>query len=202
LKVFSCAAENLQDFTLSQQEGQCEISHQEQDKLSATKIWQPPPPDLIKVNWDAATNIKEGCIGIGIVARDCGGHVLGAKSMYFPMVVDAKTAEAMAAIHAVLFRKDAGFLDVIFERDALQVVQEMNSKPPYASRIGHYVESFQHERVGLRYSTFAHAYRETNGIAHALVRHAISCKIDNAWLEDTPPFILAIVTRELVVPRP
>lgn len=132
-KVFSCVAENLQDFTLCQQEGQCGISHQEQDRLSATKVWQPPPPNLIKVNWNAATNIKEGCIGIGIVARDCGGHVLGGKCMYFPMAVEAKIAEAMAAIHAVLFCKEVGFLDVIFESDALQVIREINSKPPYAS---------------------------------------------------------------------
>jgi hypothetical protein len=122
--------------------------------------------------------------------------------MYFLMAVDAKIAEAMAAIHAVLFCKKVGFLDMIFEGNALQVVREMNSKPPYASRIGHYVESFQLEHVGLRYSTFAHAYQEANGVAHALARHAISCKIDNVWLDDTPPFILAIVTRELVVPRP
>jgi ribonuclease HI len=127
---------------------------------------------------------------------------LGAKSKCFSLAVDAKIAEAMAAIYAVLFCKEVGFLDVIFEGDALQVVREMNSKPPYASRIGHYVESFQQERVGLRYSTFAHAYREANGVAHALARYAISCKIDNVWLEDIPPFILAIVTRELVVPRP
>jgi hypothetical protein len=52
------------------------------------------------------------------------------------------------------------------------------------------------------YVTFAHAFREANGVAHALARHAISLKIDNVWSEDIPPFILASVTRELVVPRP
>jgi hypothetical protein len=62
--------------------------------------------------------------------------------MYCPMAADAKIAEAMAAIHAALYCKEVGFLDMIFEGDALQVVREMNSKPPYASRIGHYVESF------------------------------------------------------------
>jgi len=121
-KVFSCAVENLQEFTLCQHERQLGISIQEEVRPSATKVWQPPPLDLIKVNWDAVTNIKNGCVGIGIVARDCGGHFLGAKSMYFPMAVDVKTIEAMAAIHAVLFCRKVGFLDVIFEGDALQVV--------------------------------------------------------------------------------
>lgn len=29
-------------------------------------IWQPPPNEAIKINWDGSINSKEGCIGLGI----------------------------------------------------------------------------------------------------------------------------------------
>lgn len=49
--------------------------------------------------------------------------------MYSSVAANAKVAKAMSAIHAVLFSKEVGFLDIIFEGDALQVVREMNSNP-------------------------------------------------------------------------
>jgi hypothetical protein len=61
------------------------------DDLSSVKImqttprpqtgWCPPPNGLIKVNWDASVNITNECIGIGVVARDIYGNVLGTKSL-------------------------------------------------------------------------------------------------------------------------
>ncbi|XP_062158594.1 uncharacterized protein LOC133866044 [Alnus glutinosa] len=43
--------------------------------------WQPPPPGVIKVNWDAALNLSAGWVGLGVVARDYMGKCLGARSL-------------------------------------------------------------------------------------------------------------------------
>jgi hypothetical protein len=40
-------------------------------------IWKPPLNGLIKVNWDASINRKDGCIGFRIIARDCLGFFWG-----------------------------------------------------------------------------------------------------------------------------
>jgi ribonuclease HI len=68
---------------------------------------------------------------MGVVARDCRGEILGAQCGFKSIVVDAKTAEAMAALWAVLFIKAEGFLDAIFEGDSAQVVAEISYSPPY-----------------------------------------------------------------------
>jgi hypothetical protein len=44
-----------------------------------------------------------------------------------------KTAESLAALEAVHFAKEVGFLDAIFEGDATHVITEINSNPPYLS---------------------------------------------------------------------
>jgi hypothetical protein len=74
--------------------------------------WCPPPSGLIKVNWDASINITKECIGIGVVARDNIGNVVGAKSLTKKVVAVPKLAEAMAAYEAVVFCKEVGFHEI------------------------------------------------------------------------------------------
>ncbi len=81
------------------------------------------------MNWDTAIHKQSGCIAFGIVARDCEGFLLGAKCVHLNLLVDPKVAEVMAALHAILFSREVGFFDVVFEGDALQVVRDINSAP-------------------------------------------------------------------------
>jgi hypothetical protein len=98
----------------------------------------------------------------------------GAKCMYCPLACDPTMAEAIAATHAVLFSKDVGFFDVIFEGNALQVTCKIQSAPPHASHFSHSVEIIQQKFVGFRSSCVVYTYRETNGVTHALAKQAIS----------------------------
>jgi len=93
--------------------------------------WMKPPKGTIKVNFDAAINKNSGLLGLGVIARDCMGYVLGAKRLSKHMVIDAHPAELMAASYAVSFCLEAGFFHVIFEGDALNVIREVNSNPPW-----------------------------------------------------------------------
>lgn len=43
--------------------------------------WQPPPEHNIKLNWDAAVNVKEVRIGLDLIARDSRGTCLAARSI-------------------------------------------------------------------------------------------------------------------------
>jgi hypothetical protein len=42
------------------------------------KRWAPPPGLMLKINFDAALDVSKGVVGLGILARDEGGHVIGA----------------------------------------------------------------------------------------------------------------------------
>jgi len=98
--------------------------------------WLPPPDGHVKVNWDAFINEDKGWVGLGIVARDCKGFVLGAKSITKEFVAEPNIAEAMGALCTMHFCQQAGFLDVWFDGDAASVVKEINSSPPFLSKIG------------------------------------------------------------------
>jgi hypothetical protein len=60
------------------------------------QVWLAPPPNFIKTNWDAALNSSRGCVGFGLVARNCNGVFLAAKCIVHPQKIEVKTAYALA----------------------------------------------------------------------------------------------------------
>jgi len=165
-----------------------------------TATWSPPPDGFIKINWDAAINKTKGWIGQGLIAIDYFGNFLGTRSLTKILQVDAKTAESLAALEAVHFAKEAGFLDAIFEGDAAHVIAEINSDPPYLLRSGHILESIHVEQQSLRTCSFKFVFRESNCASHCLAKEATSFMSDLCLLEDTPTSISSIVLRKAVSP--
>jgi hypothetical protein len=80
--------------------------------------WRLPPPGTVKINFDAALDVQQGYVGVWLIARDHMGLFLGARSLVHKSKVQAKIAESIATLGAVLFSKEASFQDVIFEGDA------------------------------------------------------------------------------------
>jgi len=76
------------------------------------------PHGRVKVNWDASINFKKKCIGVGIVARNSLGDFVGGRSIMQNIETDSRIAESFAALMAVLFCKELGLSEVIFEGDA------------------------------------------------------------------------------------
>ena len=76
--------------------------------------WKPPPRNMIKLNWDARMNTKEGRVGLGLIARDSQGNCLAAWSMSLEIQTEATVAEAMAVANAVIFYKELGYTNIIF----------------------------------------------------------------------------------------
>lgn len=140
-------------------------------------------------------------MGMSVIARDFMGNLLGAKHLSKSMVIDAHTAELMAASHAVTFSLEVGFFDVIFEGDALNVIREVNSSPPYLFRSGHFIEGIKQEVLHLRSRSFVHVPRALNEAAHTLAKSKASYFYDDVWLEDILSCIFDIVTKDQRIPR-
>jgi ribonuclease HI len=158
--------------------------------------WMKPPEGTIKVNFDAAINKNSGLLGLGVIARDCMGYLLGAKRLSKHMLIDAHSAELMAASYAVSFYLEVGFFHVIFEGDALNVIREVNSNPPYLSKSGHFIEGIKQEVLNLNSYSFVHVSRALNEAAHTLAKSAAINFCDDVWLEEVPLCIVDIVSRE------
>jgi len=132
----------------------------------------PPPSGSVKINWDAALNKNRGFIGLGCVALDWMGNFLGAKCTFQQTMVEPKMAKAISAIHAIQLAITEGFLDVVFEGDSLQLIQDINLASPLLNFTGHYVDSIKHMQMVFNSSKFAHCKREANGVAHLLAKEA------------------------------
>jgi ribonuclease HI len=69
-------------------------------------------------------------VGMGLIARDGRGTILATTTKVLFSDVDPMVAEALAATHAFITGYELGFQQVIFEGDAQQVVQVINSEKP------------------------------------------------------------------------
>jgi hypothetical protein len=65
--------------------------------------WQPPYEDIIKINWDAALDSCNKRVGLGIIAKDYRGGFLAAINKSLSCDVSPVFAEALAAVHVVMF---------------------------------------------------------------------------------------------------
>ena len=75
--------------------------------------------------------------GIGVIIRDGMGEAIGALTMPIPLANSVATMEALACRRAVLFAKEIGLSDVIFEGDSAEVIQAIpqeNSDHPDLDR--------------------------------------------------------------------
>lgn len=154
---------------------------------------------MIKFNWDVVANKKNGCIRIGIIARNSTGCFLGARSSTQKLVMDPKVIEVIADLSAVMFNKEVSFFFyVIFKGDALQIVQEVNLDTPPVNRIGHFVEGIEQGLSFFRSSCVVHVSREANSTAYTLAREVATHVIDSVWLKDIPSNICGIVSNERV----
>jgi hypothetical protein len=139
---------------------------------------------------------KKGWIGLGVIARDREGFCLGACSISKQEQVDPKMAETMAALQAIIFSKEAGFMEVIFEGDAAQGAKEIMTRQPSLAKNGHFIESIHQEMGNFCYAVFQATLRECNSAAHSLAKEASQNFTDSYWLEETPRSISNIVFRE------
>lgn len=89
--------------------------------------------------------------------------------------------EIMVALQAIIFSKEANFLEAIFEGDALQVVKAVKATTPNLSKIGLFVESIKTELSFLRCASFVHVSRKCNEVVHVLAKEASSFLINLVW---------------------
>ncbi|XP_059431643.1 uncharacterized protein LOC132165167 [Corylus avellana] len=158
--------------------------------------WQPPPVNMIKVNWDATIDQGNSCVGLGLLARDANGQFVAARGIKKRIAADPTVAEAIAALHAVIFAKELGFSNVMFEGDALTVVNAINSTRSCESSYGHFVEDVKRYMSDLATSSFVHVLRGANSAAHNLAKEACTHVTDKYWWHCIPPCIGDIIRKE------
>ena len=93
--------------------------------------WHPPKFPYYKANFDAAVFRQSSLTRIGVIILDNKGEAIGALSMPIPLSNSIDVLEALACHRALLFAKQIGLRQVVFEGDSTMVIQAVthgNSK--------------------------------------------------------------------------
>ncbi|XP_075658640.1 uncharacterized protein LOC142628417 [Castanea sativa] len=160
--------------------------------------WRPPPTNLSKLNFDAATFEDEEASGVGAVIRNERGEVMAALSGKGPPISCSEEAEILACRRAVVFALECGFREMVVEGDNQSVMSALELKRSLSSRVGHIVQDVLSLLKELRWSQVLFTKRSANTIAHLLARHAKNESHDVIWLEESHPPVVQALYNDLL----
>ncbi|KAM6599952.1 hypothetical protein CsatA_019561 [Cannabis sativa] len=148
--------------------------------------WSKPVTDKIKVNVDGAIFEAEGWFGTGLVARNCHGHLIEARSCSEPGYLDAAVVEAIGIKEALSWIKDKQWQDVQLETDCLVAVQALHSSVPLRSPFGVVIQECKELLVSLKSVQIQFVKRSANKAAHYMARSSCFHSV-RMFIESTAP---------------
>ena len=178
VKIYNDAMERLQEYH-SVQEGPIQ-----QDLVSHSNQWRPPPPSAYKINFDGATFIDTDLVGLGVVARDSNGMVIAFLSERIRLPTMAADLEALACRRAILFALKIGLQDVVFEVDSEVIINHLKADQPCLTAFGHIIEEARALSAKLREASYSHTRRKSNKVADKLAKLAKNLYEPQVWMED------------------
>lgn len=157
-------------------------------------VWNPPPPTIIKFNVDGATNKEEGVVGVGIVARDHLGQILGASSVPFTGFFSPRSVEAMGFREALVIAANKGISNIIVEGDCAQVVQALTQARNLFSDCNSILSDCLELLPLFSSCKFVHVKRYCNRVAHSLARQSLFSGKLEFWGGPVPQWLANFAT--------
>ena len=138
------AADYLEEYRMAQE--QLTLPSTTQPK----NTWQPPPPSVYKLNFDAAIFAELQCSGLGAIIRNSDGEVMAAMSVKGPSINSSEEAKALACRRAIEFSMEVGFSELLIEGDNATVMKAVSSSSGNHSLLGHIYADIQCYLRGLQ----------------------------------------------------
>ncbi|XP_058181170.1 uncharacterized protein LOC131299601 [Rhododendron vialii] len=143
------------------------------DPLPVPK-WCLPPVGMVKINVDSALCKEKMIVGVGLVARDYLGQILGMASIPFTGLLAPRSVEAMGFWEAMVFAATNGLSHVIIEGDSLEVVQALMQEGKSFSDCSSILSDCIDLLPLFSSCRFTHVKRSCNRVAHSLAKKALS----------------------------
>ena len=160
-------------------------THAKIPRTARVVCWKPPPPGVVKINFDGAIFSTQSSAGLGVIIRDHAGLVLAALSQSIPLPTSVETVEVMAGRRALLFAKELGFERVLVEGDSEGVIKAIKEKSLLSSGWGHLLKDIHALSLSFSCISFLHVKRLGNRVAHSLA-HRSFCNPLLVWMEELP----------------
>lgn len=189
-QVWQTAQSTMEDFT---EAATTDLSFR---RLVPSK-WEPPSPGFYKINVDGATAEHDRYSSVCVVIRDSKGQLVAALSSQLQALYPAKLVEVLAMEQGVLLAPELQLSQVIFEANALSIIQATNNNLS-RNAFGHIIQELQQARHSFAKCYFKHVCRDFNKVAHELAQFARHRKSTHLWKGVTPPFVLPLVQADLL----
>ncbi|XP_050254838.1 uncharacterized protein LOC126700670 [Quercus robur] len=161
--------------------------------------WKPPARDQYKVNVDGVVFKHRKKAGIGVVIRDKNGVVIAALSKSINDPLEAAEVEAKAMKTGVLFTRDVGIREAVFEGDLLIICKALQREGEAFSSTHNVLAVTLEQALGFRSSYFSHVKRQGNVPPHLLAQYVKEVENYVVWLEECPNFLEHACAQDLFV---
>ncbi|KAI8549830.1 hypothetical protein RHMOL_Rhmol06G0055900 [Rhododendron molle] len=135
--------------------------------------WCLPLIGTVKINVDGAVCRKKGIVGVGLVARDHKGQILGMASIPSMGLLSPRSVEAMGFREALVFAANSGLSHIIIEGDSLEVVQALIQEGKSLSDCSSILLDCIELLPLFSSSHFTHVNRSCNRVAHSLAKQSL-----------------------------
>ncbi|XP_075633589.1 uncharacterized protein LOC142606070 [Castanea sativa] len=178
-KAASVARHQLQEF---QQVRRCPSK-----KVRARRPpWKPPDTGFVKANFDGAIFEDLNTTWIGVAVRNEHGEVVAALAEKIPSPDSIFTLETLVARRAVLFVRELGLRNVVFEGDSESSIHAISNRLFLHSSCGHIIQDILLFASSFQSFSFSHVYRQGSALADALAKRARLSYPLVVWMESVP----------------
>nr|GLL40618.1 uncharacterized protein LOC109164833 [Ipomoea trifida] len=158
--------------------------------------WTKPEPGWLKINVDAALDVRKGGMGLGWVIRDANGIFKAARAVPVTGVCSPTEAETMAIRELLSWLKDQSPSQVLIETDALKVVQGLNSCS-FDSAFDLLLCDVRDLLRSFSRTFISFVKRSANRAAHLVAREALSLSDCRVWTDHPPSFLCNVLSSDL-----
>nr|XP_023880709.1 uncharacterized protein LOC111993087 [Quercus suber] len=122
--------------------------------------WQPPPADLMKINFDGAVFSSVNAAGIGVVIRNNLGQVIASCSQRLSQAYSSNEVEALAAAKAVSFAVEIGITKAVLEGDSLTIMKALSSDHSSLAPFGLMIDDVKFSAENFDQLLYSHVKRD------------------------------------------
>ncbi|XP_024171844.1 uncharacterized protein LOC112177827 [Rosa chinensis] len=153
------------------------------------QVWKPLSLGCLKMNFDGATDVKNGVCGLGVVFRDHLGKLRGA--MAVPQVgnISPRAVESLALLHGLRFALHVGFLSLEVEGNALTILNTLHDESGDLNSEGHILDEVKQLVLSFTSCSWHFVKCDCNMVAHRLAKESLCLSQPFLCLESGPSWL-------------
>ncbi|KAL5567856.1 hypothetical protein UlMin_024431 [Ulmus minor] len=150
-------------------------------KWSADTRWKPPDRGKFLINVDAATNIRSGARGLGVIIRNSVGEFFFARAIHWSFPISVEAAEALAIKWGIITALEAGLTGFTVASDCVSIINALNNGNRNYDECGIILDKILNLFSSSSFEGLLFVPRGANRAAHNIVRFVVLSNGSHTW---------------------